>query len=163
MRNLVRDQESLSVQASGAEKFVAREKFRRRESIDGIFFAQIGPVFKKCLRPKIEEGVPDLKLSAFDLQEDPYYSQVVARLGDKETIAVSLAHISSVLKKQERQGGILLVSSKGTNIFYVRDDNDIFWTVSVYWDSAVSGWRLNALLRSCPGWIEKYRVFYRDS
>ena len=129
VNNLVSDP-IVKIDIPGADVFIAAEKFKEGETIDGVKVALIGSNFKKNFFGKVERDVAPRTVRFFRLAKDASDAEILAYLGDKAE--KQLAHLWELLKKHSLSGGILL-DSGGSNIFYVRDIHGELQTILVRW------------------------------
>ncbi|HEX8947228.1 MAG TPA: hypothetical protein VF829_03390 [Candidatus Paceibacterota bacterium] len=122
-----------TITAPAIESFVAANKFREGETIDGVKIGGIGDNFKKHLLGKIEKKVSEAVLRIQNLEEASVDGPILEELGD--TAETTLAHLWEVLKR----------GKKAWYIAYIRDDNGELWAVGANWDVDRVYWNVGAV------------------
>lgn len=111
---------------------------------------------------KIEEPIGQTSLCYHRLLKDSTCSQIITELGGEEKLETTLQEMFALIKKQEvRQVGDLLTDGSA-NIFYIRDNIGVLWSVRAAW--VRRRWRVDAFPILRPrGWKVGSRVFSRKS
>lgn len=149
-----------SVNVPAVESFVARDKFREGETVDGVQLAWLGDNFKEHFLAKKEANIATTTLlRVHRLREASLDAPILSELG--ETAETFLAQFWKLLKVQGTgEKGTLLVNGY-SNICYIRDDEDVLWAVSADWNSG-RGWHVDAYSVEYPDrWPVDYQVVSR--
>jgi hypothetical protein len=141
------------------DEFVARDKFREGETIDGVKIYWIGQNFKTNFLGLVEKGIAPATLRIQKLKKNSVDTPIMGELG--ETARTKLAQFWEQMKKQgQGQKGALLVNGHA-NIAYIDDENGTLWAVAAFWSSG-GGWRVEASSVAYPGeWDADYQVVSR--
>jgi len=132
-------------------KFVAAEKFREGETVDGIKVAQLGDNFKANFLTKVEESVPALEMREHELIARSRDPAIITELGGEGQVETFLAHFWEFLKTADQAHW---------HVRYVRDTHGVLWAVYGYW--LVDGWDFVAFPLGDPfRWFAGCRVLSR--
>lgn len=93
-----------------------------------------------------ETGITTLKI--YDLTQKVTDKTIVEQLGGEEKAETSLSQMWSLLKAQGMgQDGPLLINGN-SNIFYIKGQNNVLWSISCFWHESIGPWRIEASLFS---------------
>lgn len=123
-------------------KFVAAEKFREGETVDGIKVTWLGDNFKTNFLKKVEDPVPALEMREYKLVGAFRDPAIVTELGGEEQVETTLGQFWEFLKTADQT----LV-----HVRHIRDVNSVLWAFDGYWRDG--GLNAEALPLDCPdGW-----------
>lgn len=123
-------------------KFVAAEKYREGETVDGIKVGWLGGNFETHFLQKVEGPVPALNLREYELVKPSRDSAIITELGGEEKVETTLGQFWEFLKTADRTLW---------HIRHIRDMSGILWAVSGNWDGG--GLNVEAVpLDSPDGW-----------
>lgn len=105
-------------------RFVAAEKFREGETVDGIRVAWLGSNFKTNFLKKKEGAVPALEMREHELTTRSRDPAIITELGGEENIETTLGQFWEFLKTADRT----LV-----HVRHIRDENGVLWAVGGLW------------------------------
>jgi hypothetical protein len=148
-------------------KFVAKEKFVVNTNFNApVKISAVWDNFNIWFLSgsgKIEYLASEQKLRYHKLRKSSVDGPIIAELGGAEKSETTLSEMFSLMEKQKNgEYGVLLNNDHNTNIFYIRDQNNVLCAVSVYWDG--DGWDVDADLVERPRKRRVgYRVFSRNS
>ena len=145
-----------TVDVVGIDEFIARDKFREGETVDGVKIYWIGQNFKTNFLGLVEKGIAPATLSIQKLKKNSVDTPIMGELG--EAAKSHLAQFWELLKKQgQGQKGALLVNGYA-NIAYIDDENGTRWAFNALWDSG-NGWNVAADSFAYPfEWSADFRV-----
>jgi hypothetical protein len=148
-----------SFKVAGAEKFVAKQHFKKDTSDTAIVkISWLGDDFKTNFLGLTEENVPEADLKVQKLLKGSRDPGIIVELGDNYT--VSLAHVWNAMALQPKGEDGNLLTNGWANIFYVADVNGVVWAVCVGWYGA--GWYVHAYSVEHPdGWDADFQVLSR--
>ncbi len=106
-------------------QFVAAEKFRPGETIDGIKVGWLGDNFKEHLLPKTESAVVAEELVLNKLLKNSRDPAIITALGGEEKVEVGLGQFWEFLKTADQNLWY---------VAYIRDTEDVLWAVRASWD-----------------------------
>lgn len=147
MKKLLQPLFSLIVEA--VDEFIAKEKFVKGETTNGVSIAWLGDNFKTNFLGKIEKNVEAAKLKINKLLEAvrdlPKEDEpgIIPELGGNHEI--KLAHFFQLLARKQQAKDYTWI------IAYVCDKNGVLWAVGADWDSGSDGWDVNASSVEYPG------------
>jgi len=149
------------VSLPGAEAFSVKEKFAIGMQ-DGVEIGWHGGDFKEYFLGKNEIDVPAQQPRVHKLRRMSKDAPIIAELGGEELVAINLATMFELMKKQGTgQTGDLLVNGYA-NIFYIKDDTGTFWAVDCVWSSDDGFWLVGAYpITRRSGWDADSQVFSR--
>lgn len=152
-----------TIEVAGIASFVVKEKFRERETTDGVKIAWVGSNFRKNFFSKTEKDIAPATLRIQNLIEESPDTPILAELGD--AAETKLAQLWELLRKQgSGEKGILLVDG-WMNIAYILDktgDHGDLWVVHAYCYVGRGGWNIGARSIMSPGkWGAGLRVISR--
>ncbi len=105
-------------------KFVASEKFREGETIDGIKVAWLGSNFKTHFLKKVEKPVPALEMREHELAVPSRDPAIITELGGEEQVETTLGQFWEFLKTADQ---------KFWYVRHIRDVNGVLWAVGGDW------------------------------
>jgi hypothetical protein len=125
----------------GSDKFSASEHFREDVSPRStVKISWLGATFKQRFVSRIE-GVPArATLQAFRARRPARPAEIAAALGDRRE--TTLGELWCLLALQPDGESGLLLTAAIPNLFFVRDNGGVLWTVDVVWGGA--GWEIGA-------------------
>jgi hypothetical protein len=140
--------------------FVAKEKFRERDTTDDVKIASLSDNFKSNFLGKKETDIASATLRIQKLRESSRDELILAALG--EAAETELAQFWELLKSQgSGQYGMLLLNG-WANIAYIRDEKDKLWAVGVRWLADFNGWVVEAWSVESPRkWLVGNQVVSR--
>ncbi len=106
-------------------KFVAAEKFREGETIDGIRVAWLGSNFRTNFLKKVEKPVPALETREHELAIRSRDPAIITELGGENQVETTLGQFWEFLKSADQT----LV-----HVRHIRDVNGVLWAVRGRWD-----------------------------
>lgn len=129
-----------SVTVPGVSKFVAAEKFKHGEAVDGVK-CYLWDNFQKHFGSKVEENVEGCDIRVHTLLSPARDLPILAEIGE-EREETKLVHLWSMLKLQSEGQTGALVTNGYANVFYIRDIEGILWAVFASWSG--DEWSLSA-------------------
>ena len=140
-----------TISFSAIENFVAAEKFREGETVDGIKVGWLGDNFKTFFLKKVEKSIPALTMREHELVTRSRDPAIITELGGEERVETFLAHFWASLKTADRELW---------HVRYIRDVNGVLWAVRAGWFSG--GLSTGADLLDRPNeWGVGYRFLSR--
>lgn len=132
-------------------KFVAAEKFREGETVDGIKVGWLGSNFKTNFIEKKETAVPALEMREHELVTPSRDPAIITELGDEEQVETTLGQFWEFLKTADR---------KLVHVRHIRDINGVLWAVNGDWSDG--GLCVEAFSLGYPrDWSTGYRFLSR--
>lgn len=104
--------------------FVAAEKFRPGETIDGINVGWLGDNFKANFLGKTEDQMPALKIREHKLLKGSRDPAIITELGGEEKVEISLGQFWEFLKTADQSLWYVV---------YIRNDDNVLWAVHAHW------------------------------
>lgn len=114
-----------SISLPAISKFVAAEKFREDETVDGIKVGWLGSNFKTNFLKKVEKSVPALEMREHELVVRSRDPAIITELGGEENVETTLGQFWEFLKTADQA----LV-----HVRHIRDVNGVLWAVHGYWN-----------------------------
>lgn len=115
-----------TVSFPAADNFVAAEKFREGETVDGIRVAWLGDNFKTFFLKKVEKSISALEMREYKLDTESHDPAIITELGGEERVESFLAHFWEFLKTADQTLW---------HVRYIRGVNGVLWAVSACWRS----------------------------
>ncbi len=144
-------------------KFIVKDNFvvnTKDSAVVRIFC--IGKKFKDWFINKIEDPFTASIICGRDLTKDSIDEPILNELGGQEKAETSLTEIFVMMKNQANGSAGNLLTNGYSNIFYVRDIDNVLRAVGVFWDGF--GWYVCAYsVESSDEWCAGSRVFSRNS
>lgn len=145
--------------ASEPTTFKADDTFFTKKT--GVKITYVGDNFKSWFAGKVEESVEPAQLSPFKLTKDALGRDIIAELGGEEAAEVNLVDVWRLMERQANGENGALLTNGWSNIFYVRDKDNVLRAVGVDWDS--NGWGVGADVLAYNTWRADCVVFSRNS
>lgn len=131
-----------SVAVSTTQRFVAADHFKHGEVVDGVKL-YLGDNFRTHFFTKVEENVQGGDIRVHKLLRASRDLNIRAEIGE-EREETQLAHLWGLLKLQASGEEGALLTNGYANIFYIRDNKDVLWSVNARWYSDDREWGLGA-------------------
>jgi len=132
--------------AEAVDEFVAKKKFVKGETVDGVSIAWLGDNFKADFLGKIEKNVEAVELKIYkllaaarDLTKEGEPGIIPALNGRHE---IMLAHFFQLLAHKQRTKDFTWI------IAYICDENGVLGAVGAGWCASIDGWGV------CAGSVE---------
>lgn len=144
------------------EKFFASEKFAINTQADAeVKIEYLGDNFESLFIFKIEEPIQGGELRFQKLEKASTDGPIIAKLGGKEKAETTLTEMFSLMEKQGKGETGALLTNRCSNIFYIRDINEVLRVVNVRWDD--DGWIVGASsIEDMEEWDAGDMVFSRN-
>ena len=124
-----------------ADRFSAREHFREDVTAGStVKIAWLGATFRQRFLSKTEDAPSPVTLRAFAVGRPVRTAEIVSDLGDRRE--TTLGELWCLLAAQPAGESGLLITTAIPNLFFMRDDSGVLWTVDVLWGGA--GWEIGA-------------------
>ena len=131
-----------TISFTAIDNFVAAEKFREGETVDGIKVGWLGNNFKDFFLKKVEKSIPALEMREHELVTGSRDPAIITELGGEEQVESLLAHFWEFLKTADQTLW---------HVRYIRDVNGVLWAVCGGWDGG--GLNVEAIPLARPfGW-----------
>lgn len=130
-----------SIKVLAVNQFVASDRFKENETVNGVKFAWFGGNFKANFLDKVETEVEACEIKIHTLLRASRDLVIRSEIGEEQE-ETKLAHLWQLLKFQENGGKGALLTNGYANIFYIRDTNGVLWAVVARWHG--DGWILSA-------------------
>ncbi len=144
-------------------KFVSKKKFVTNRSKSGVKISYLWNNFKEFLLNKVEEPVSKMTLCCAKITLPADDKDIYREIG-AEFVETTLSQIWFLLGCQPN-GESGLLSTKYTNIFYIRDTKDLC-AITINWsqERSIDGWivGINETVISPNKWITDNRIFSRS-
>lgn len=141
------------------EKFIACDHFVVDTTNEAkVKISYLGENFKEKFINKIEEPIAETKMRFGKLLKPSLDECIIKELGGEGKSESTLSGMFTLMELQpNREKGKLLINGN-SNIFYIRDANDVLSTVICYWRD--NGWHVRALHVAGPDrWFDGVQVF----
>ncbi|OJI06955.1 hypothetical protein BK005_02300 [bacterium CG10_37_50] len=132
-------------------KFIARDNFVVDTKSDALKISVLGDNLIDWFLNgdgKVEEPIEGQVLLCYKLQQFSMSKSIIAGLGGKEEVETTLSEMFSLMKKQGNGETGVLLNNGHANIFCIKDQNDKFRLVFVYWNKG--GWHVDAISLENP-------------
>ena len=146
-----------TVPFDAAEKFVVNTKADTKVKISGLWSN-----FETHFLGKVEPAFGGSELNVQKLLEKSLDKPIIDELGGEAKAETSLTEMFALMEKQGHGQEGTLLTNGWSNIFYIRDVNDVLWAVSCHWSDG--GWDCGANSALFPvGWLAARQVISRNS
>lgn len=154
---------STTIIPATTKEFVVKDNFIIDTSRKAkVKLPYLGSEFKEWFWEKTEEPFAGSTVYGRKLNKGSVDNPILFELGDYKKAETTMAEIYVMMARQANGESGNLLNSGYTNVFYVRDINDVLRAVSVLWFD--DGWRIGAHSVEYPdGWDAGSRVFSRNS
>lgn len=138
------------------EGFVVRERFVVADSPVRIAF--VAHMFQNVFCSKVEDPTAEETICCSKLLQWSVDGPILAELGDCAETKISQIY-ELMLRQANGKKGVLVTIGNRSNIFYVKDVNDVLYVVYVFWHGDGWGVAVDHLVESPCGWSAGNRVF----
>ena len=145
------------------EPFVVKNHFVVNTSDDAeVKISYIGDDVKELFFGKTEKPLAQTIIRRYELLKSSVDGPIIAKLGGEQKAEITLSQIYFLMKNQGKGEQGVLLTNGCTNIFYVRDINNMLRAVHVYWHGG--GWLVYANSVEYPiRWRAGRQVFTSNS